>query len=125
MNLQGAYYKTDGGAGSPLTFAVDEMSVCYPLNVRDGHPFTELCNMGRHYGVRLIGATQRPAEIGATFRGNPKATYCFRLESDLDVDRMAKIMGLKDRQELRSLPVGHYLRFEGGKIFREKTKKIA
>jgi len=122
LNFQEGYRRGRGGA--PLTFAIDEMSVCYP-NVPgrpSSHPMTEMCNMGRHYGVKLIGATQRPAEIGSTFRGNVSCTYVFRLENDIDVDRVRKIIGLKDGGELKSLGVGEHLRFEKGKIYRVKRK---
>lgn len=122
MNFQTGYYQ--GRSEKTLTLAIDEMSVCYP-NVPgrpNNHPFTELCNMGRHYGVRLIGATQRPAEIGATFRGNVSTTYVFRLENDLDVDRVRKIIGLKSGDELKRLRPGECLRVENGQIFREKRK---
>lgn len=122
LNFQTGYYR--GKSDKMLTFAVDEMSLCYPNKPGrpNSHPFTELCNMGRHYGIRLIGATQRPAEIGATFRGNVSSTYVFRLENDLDVDRVRKIIGLRNADELKTLAPGDCLRFEGGQIFREKRK---
>ncbi|MEQ8610120.1 MAG: hypothetical protein RLO08_00335 [Parvibaculaceae bacterium] len=125
LNFQTDYYR--GKSKRPLTFAVDEMSLCYPNKYQPSgdHPFTELCNTGRHYGVRLIGSTQRPAEIGPTFRGNPQAIYAFRLASEVDIERVRKLMGLRDGDELKRLAVGECFRLESGKLSRLKVKKSA
>lgn len=125
LNFQTDFY--NGKSRKGLTFAVDELALCYPnKNQPSGdHPFTELCNTGRHYGVRLIGSTQRPAEIGPTFRANASATYVFRLESDVDVDRVRRIVGLRDGEALKTLAVGECFRLENGKLSRERIKKTA
>lgn len=53
-----------------------------------------LTRQGRHAGVTIRGASQRPAEIDKSFFGNASHLAVFRLNAEGDVDRCAKLLGV-------------------------------
>jgi hypothetical protein len=61
-----------------------------------------LTRQGRHAGVTIRGASQRPAEIDKSFLGNASRIAVFRMNAESDVTLLAKILG-KDPREVRGL----------------------
>ncbi len=61
-----------------------------------------LTRQGRHAGITIRGASQRPAEIDKSFLGNASRVACFRMNAEGDVALLAKILG-KDPREVREL----------------------
>ncbi len=60
---------------------------------------------GRHAGLEIQGASQRPADVDKSFYGNATRIVVFRLNAEGDVDRMAKVLRVPRDQvtELRPL----------------------
>lgn len=56
-----------------------------------------LTRQGRHAGVTIRGASQRPADIDKSFYGNASRIAVFRLNSESDVERCAKILRVEQR----------------------------
>ena len=46
--------------------------------------FAEMCSRGRHYGLDMIGVSQRIAEVSTRFRGNCSETVVFRQKGPRD-----------------------------------------
>ena len=61
-----------------------------------------LTRQGRHAGLTIRGASQRPAEIDKSFLGNASRIAAFRMNAESDVTLLAKILG-KDPREVRGL----------------------
>ena len=61
-----------------------------------------LTRQGRHAGITIRGASQRPAEIDKSFLGNASRIACFRMNAEGDVKLLARILGKNDA-EIRAL----------------------
>lgn len=104
-----------------LTLVVEEMDLSYPSRPLPSElgGFKKLILQGRHRGVEIVGVSQAPSLVGATFRRNVAETYVFRL-------------GLKDDRRLwpehdrtiETLPVGGFLRFNQAGAARGETRPL-
>ncbi len=63
---------------------------------------------GRHKGLRVIAASQRPASVDKDFFGNCTLIHCGRLNYGGDVKCMARVLGVPDA-ELLALPELAYI----------------
>lgn len=50
--------------------------------------------MGRAYGVRIIGTSQRPQHIDKDFLGNATAIHCFRVNDEAAQKTMARALNV-------------------------------
>lgn len=80
-----------------------------------------LTRQGRHAGIGIQGASQRPADVDKSFYGNASRVVVFRLNAEGDVDRMAKLLG-RPRAEVMSLAPLEYLErdMRSGTVTRKK-----
>ncbi len=104
-----------------ITLTPDEMADCYPNQImkkgQDG--FSRMCRMGRHKGIHLIGATQRPAEVSTKFRGQLEKRFFFSLQETVDLEAVAKMGGAHGSElaeKVRLLPKLDYIRMENGRF---------
>ena len=115
INLQTPYNM--GASNTKITLLVDELDLSFPCfaRMRDRTtPFGFLCNRGRHYGVNLIGISQRPAQVDICFRANLSSVYFFRLAEPADFDAAIKMLGRDWTGVLRSLKDRQYIYKNGG-----------
>lgn len=100
-----------------ITFVIEEMSLSVP-NRNDPRlrNMLNLCNIGRHYGLEVIGVSQRLAEVHTTFRSNTYDNYFFGLASSVDVNAAAQIIGKDKAEMLLGVAVHCGLLFQNGKI---------
>lgn len=76
-----------------LTFLVEELAdVTQPSYAPPA--WRRITTMGRHAGIAVIAATQRPALVDKTFLGNATYVRCFTLREDSDQRRMASALSL-------------------------------
>ena len=62
VSLQGGYMA--GRHTAQMTLVVDELDLGFPSGMTQRDPkngFAYLCRRGRHYGINLVGISQRPA----------------------------------------------------------------
>lgn len=107
-----------------ITLIVEEMSILSP-NVTKGKnekSFMKLNNLGRHYGIEIIGVSQRPAEVSPTFRGNCAEHYFFRLSDQIDFSNVARIVGPKNVDKIRALKTHEYIHFCMGEVTHGKNR---
>jgi hypothetical protein len=64
-----------------------------------------LTRQGRHAGVTIRGASQRPADIDKSFYGNASHIAVFRMNAEGDVERCAKLLGVERREVLELQPL--------------------
>lgn len=115
MATQAPYQST--GRGDRLTLVVEEMNLSFPVS---GVPkkwagFAEICSRGRHYGIEVIGISQRIAEVATRFRGNCTETVVFPQKGKRDLDAAAAELGVHPDQ-VRALKKLHYLHEQDGEV---------
>lgn len=106
----------DGKDARKITLVVDEMSISVPNRqlIGDERQFLNLCNLGRHWGVEIIGISQRMAQVHMDFRGNTSEDYYFRLGDAVDSGRALQRIGREHKAALASLKTHEYLFFASG-----------
>ena len=76
-----------------LTFLVEELAdVTQPSYAPPA--WRRITTMGRHAGIAVIAATQRPALVDKAFLGNATYVRCFTLREDSDHRRMASALSV-------------------------------
>jgi len=107
-----------GGRGAHTTLVVEEISLSFPSEKLpdDLWGMPSMCEQGRHAGVDVIAATQRPARVSTIFRGNCEATYIFGLSDYTDVKAVCERIGPEWRDRLRALERHHYLLYRDAKV---------
>lgn len=105
-----------------LTLVVEELNLSFPVAAlpRDLTGFAELCSRGRHWGVNLIGVSQRVAEVNTRFRGNTDRALFFAQQDHRDVSTIVSMIGPSWRAALQALQPGEYLELRGGHVGRGK-----
>ena len=111
----------DGNPGRNLTLVVEEMNTAFPVSggARNCRNFAEICSRGRHYGIEVIGVSQRLAEVETRFRGNCTETVVFRQKGIRDRGAAAAEIGCN----LTDLPREnlHYLHEKNGLVSKGKV----
>lgn len=100
-----------------ITFVIEEMSLSVP-NRNDPrlNQILNMCNIGRHYGIEIIGISQRLAEVHTTFRSNTFENYFFALASAVDINAASQIIGKDNAQLLLKTEPHCGLKFSNGDI---------
>lgn len=113
----------DHGRGPGLTLVVEEMSLSFPVSggVQRAPGFAQVCSMGRHYGIEVIGISQRIAEVATRFRGNCTETVALRQKGPRDLDAAAAELGVP-RAQVEALKPLEYIHEKDGKISNGKVK---
>ncbi len=116
MMIQQPYYM--GRDSRKITLVVEEMSILVPntTKAKGDRDFLKLCNLGRHYGVEIIGCSQRMAQVHTDFRGNTSADYFFRLRAEVDYSSAAQLLGRQHVERMRQLQPHEFLCFKDGAV---------
>ncbi|GHU01497.1 hypothetical protein FACS1894186_4320 [Alphaproteobacteria bacterium] len=88
------------------TLVVDELDQSFPSGITQRNPrngFAYLCRRGRHYGINLVGISQRTAQVDVCFRGNLSGAYYFRHADQLDIDKAVQTLGRQYRAQMQGL----------------------
>lgn len=112
----------DGQRGAlPITLVVEEMNLSFPVSggVQKSPGFAEICSRGRHYGIEIIGLSQRIAEVATRFRNNCDETVVLRQKGPRDIDAATQEIG-GDRAAVTALQNLQYLHERAGVIKKGK-----
>lgn len=114
----------DGRDGRPVTLVVEEMNMSFPNRTLPARlsGFPELCSRGRHFGIEVIGVSQRVAEVHTRFRGNCAVSYYFRQDDHADVTTACNKLGPQYRAQLIALQDYQYLRVSQGRVTEGRTR---
>lgn len=96
-----------GRLSSQVTLFADELDVSFPLNISRSKPdnkFYYLCCRGRHYGVNIVGVSQRMSLVDLPFRANLSDLFIFRLADFNDLSTASAMLGKPYKSTLSSLP---------------------
>lgn len=105
LRLQEPYKQ--GKLSTQTTLFVDELDICFPLNVSKRDPdnkFYYLCCRGRHYGINIVGVSQRMSLVDLPFRANLSDLFIFRLADFNDLSTAAAMVGKPYKSTLQTLP---------------------
>lgn len=105
------------GRGAKMSLVVEEMNLSFKVNggADKAAGFAEICSRGRHYGIEVIGISQRIAEVSTRFRGNCTETVVFPQKGARDLNAAAAELGV-DVIEVRALQNLSYLHERGGTV---------
>lgn len=95
-----------------VTLVVDELDEGCPsgLSQRDRkNGFLYLCKRGRHFGINLIGCSQRTAQVDVCFRGNLTGLYLFRHVDPMDSEKALQMLGREYAADFRALNDREYI----------------
>lgn len=85
-----------------LTLIIEELHMVTSPSHAPG-PWQQVSCMGRAYGLRVIGTSQRPAHMDKDFLSNSTAVVCFRV-NDVNAQRtMAQALGVP-LDQVKALP---------------------
>ena len=99
-----------------ITFLVEEMAECFPNVRRPASDFGGLCHRGRHFGIELIGVSQRMADVSTVFRGCTSEDYFFPPRASVDIDAAVMLIGKDNRAGLQKLVNHQFYSFKGGEL---------
>jgi hypothetical protein len=107
----------EGKATAKITLIVEEMNLCFPVSggVEKSPGFADVCSRGRHFGIEVVGVSQRIAEVATRFRGNCTETVVFSQKGPRDVAAAAAELGC-DPARIKALQTLHYLHEVGGNV---------
>lgn len=107
--IQRPYF--EGRDDKQIVLAIDEMADFFPNTTLkpEEMAFSKLCRKGRHYGVNIIGASQRLAEVHPSFRGNAQENYFFRQDQAVDIQRALATLGSQYKADILALQPHEYL----------------
>ena len=110
-------YKT-GKDKRIITLVIEEMNLSFPDTKlpQKFNGFPEVCSRGRHYGIAVIGVSQRMAEVNTRFRGNCVRTILFPLQDHTDITTAVKIISPTNKSKLQNLKNHHYMVYENGQV---------
>lgn len=97
---------------SMVTLFVDELDVGFPLNeskINGANGFYYLCCRGRHYGINIVGVSQRMSLVDLPFRANLSDLYLFRLADFNDIKNACAMIGSNYKSRLQALSNFQYL----------------
>lgn len=121
MRAQAGLKASKGGA--PLTLVVEEMNMSFPVagGAEKSPGFAEICSRGRHYGIEVIGLSQRIAEVSTRFRGNCTETVVLAQREPRDVTAAVGSTGAK-RADIERLKNLEYIYEAGGALEHGKVQ---
>tara|TARA_R110002074_G_scaffold8131_19_gene34102 strand:- start:1260 stop:1925 length:666 start_codon:yes stop_codon:yes gene_type:complete len=101
------------GKGAQITLVVEELNMSFPSSggVQKCPGFAEICSRGRHYGIEVIGLSQRLAEVNTRFRGNCTETVIFAQKGPRDQKAAREELGAGVALPTSNL---QYVREKGG-----------
>ena len=123
MQFQAGYHS--GQHTRKICLLTDEMAEAYSNAhaMREDLPgYKRAILQGRHYGLELVGISQRPQDVAARFRDNAAVTYAFALHDARARAVIGQTIG-KEADDLGRFERFDYLRIEAGVVAKGRTEK--
>lgn len=106
-----------------MLLAIEEMSISFGLNDHKKHTvLSDLVNLGRHYGIRIIGVSQSPAQSNVAFRNNLDAVVMLPLGTTTGRKTAADMIGVPVNR-VSDLTNFHYIAAHNGTLSTGITKR--
>tara|TARA_R110002073_G_scaffold29354_1_gene92606 strand:- start:6642 stop:7223 length:582 start_codon:yes stop_codon:yes gene_type:complete len=122
LKLQLGYY--NGEHTGKIMLAVDELNISFGhKRPRQFDGFERAILQGAHYGLELMGATQRPTLVHPDFRDNATVVYFFPVMGDVG-DVVRACLGSEHAKELKGLKNHSFIVTDNGDISRGKNPPL-
>lgn len=111
---------------SKILFVVEEATRCYPLHAENKVPwFGEICDRGRHYGIRVLMVTQSPSRLAVQYRENVDAALVLATMFESGQKAAAGLVH-RNWKEVHDLPNYKYFSFQAASGLKGEgqTKKM-
>lgn len=95
-----------------VTLFIDELDLSFPLNLSKRQPankFYFLCCRGRHYGINIVGISQRMSQVDLPFRANLSDLFILRLADFNDINNAVNMLGAQWRDPVQNLKNYEYI----------------
>jgi hypothetical protein len=97
----------EGKQKAQITLVIEEMNLSFrnPQGLTQCPAFAEICSRGRHFGIEVIGLSQRLSEVSMRFRGNTTEAIVFAQSTPTDHDAGAAALGFRPKnfEDLKNL----------------------
>lgn len=100
--------------GKEIILAIDEAHKFIP-NPPSGElelALVDMIDLGRHYGIEMICASQRIVKLWTNLRGSAMQYYFFRQGDHNDIDTISAIIGRENKQKLLNLKTHEFLHLD-------------
>lgn len=99
-----------------ITLAVDEANLSFPHSRPKGlDGFKWAILQGRHWGINIFAATQRPTLVHPDLRDNAERWIVFPLSGDAALATVFQAVGRTHESDLRTLENHRYIEFKDGR----------
>lgn len=100
--------------GKEITLVIDEAHKFIPNPPRDSlHTcLDDFINLGRHYGVDCVAASQSVVKIWTEYRKSAMHHYFFRQGDHNDIDTITSMIGRANKEKLLELKTHEYLHLD-------------
>lgn len=122
LRAQRPYF--DGSDHRQILLVAEELNIVFPSHGKASGSFSECILQGRHYGINIIGVTQRPALVGPTFRDNCRTWYVLPLGGNDDRQEVLRKSGKEWTEPLRVLENHNFLEIRDGVVSEGKNPPI-
>lgn len=106
-----------------ITFVADELDMGFKSGYCQRNTdsnFAFICKRGRHYGVNLVGISQRINQVDICFRGNLSAIFLFRMAESRDVATVNNYLGSEFGSQFKELNNYEYICKIGSQVIVKK-----
>lgn len=113
--------------GHEITLVIDEAHKFFPnrtMTPEQQEPLEDIIALGRHYGIEMLAASQRTANVWTDYRGNCDKQYFFAQGDHTDIASALKSIGTEHRAALMDLRAHEYLlksRSAGSKVVKGRN----
>lgn len=101
-----------GMAGKEISLVIDEADLFFPNKFTPDdvqEQIDHLTRRGREWGIEVIAASQRLAQVATTFRGNCTEHYFLSQGDHNDIDAVLSMIGRQHKESLLGLKAHEYL----------------
>ncbi|MBF0383400.1 MAG: DUF87 domain-containing protein [Magnetococcales bacterium] len=115
--LQQPYINNVPGA-QKMTLMVEELNGCFPVSGLTANlmGFADLCGRGRHFGIGLIGISQRFAAVHNDFRANMSESYFFGQDNSADIRTIQGMVGQEVIDKMMSFQPHEFFKRRAGNV---------
>lgn len=119
--------KNPNMVGKEIWLGIDEVHKFIPNPPSDevASVVQDFIDVGRHYGINMIGATQRIVKVWTEYRGNCMKNLFFRQADHNDIDNILRMIGRDKKDDLLALKTHEFImldRANGLEITKGKNK---
>lgn len=124
MHIQKPYFENKDSR--QIMLVMEEMNLSFPVTKLPPALYgaTMLTLQGRHYGINMMGITQRPAEVSATYRGNCDDIYIFGLSQGLDFRAVSETIGREHETDIRALKPHEFVHWSASGAVRKGKNRL-